>query len=154
MASTRPATKPPITKPKPRGINVKAFVESVESGSKPKPDFFKSSTKKPETGDNATQKFDYKQQNLKPDIPTKPDTTRKPSLTKPAITHKKPSLTSKPAAPLAGDIQKPSVPPPAPPTASSAAGVSPPSQQQLQAEEEAASEDSGHSTCDLKYSGE
>lgn len=134
MESTKSAAKPPILKPKPRGINVKAFIEKVESGSKPSPDFFKSSSTSP-TKDKVIPEPN-------PDQPAKPDPARKPSLSKPPLISKKPSLTNKPVT----DIAKPVGPPPPPPS-SATSGVS------LHAEEEAASEDSGHSTCDLKYSG-
>jgi len=87
--------KPPITRPKPRGANVRAFIENVEKGSKPKPDFFEA----------------------------------KP---KPVVASLSVTTTTAATTGSGDDSQKEVI---------YAVDTGPPS------------EDSGHSTCDLKYSG-
>ncbi|XP_067946301.1 uncharacterized protein [Watersipora subatra] len=128
------------SKTKPRGSNVRAFIEMVEKGKKPEPDFFNS---KP----NLTTKsstFDGKKTSM---LTTK---ARSFSGEKPPILTAKPSLKQNRHAPALVIIS------------SSCRGArhtpgekipQPDEEDTTSVEVRCPSEDSGHSTCDLKYSG-
>lgn len=115
------------SRPKPRGVNVRAFIENVERGKKPQPDFF---TPTVETG--ASPRSSTCTAAERPWIPPKP-----------LATHTKPQHSPKPTPHIehSGTLQD--------------GGTS-----SITEDDDVAcgdircpSEDSGHSTCDLKYSG-
>lgn len=121
-----------IARPKPRGVNVRAFIESVERGQRPQPDFF-TPTKSLVTESAGCSSVTDIGRTDKPSIAPKPlATSRKqtPSV-KPRLTPEPESCRKSSAdfVPAADDDD----------VTRSDAGCP--------------SEDSGHSTCDLKYSG-
>lgn len=142
-SSPSPVVQP---RPKPRGAKVRAFIESVERGSKPQPDFFNTeatptSPKKDRT--NRASRYG-----------AHPSKARAQSKIKPPLVQKKPNSAHKTEVTKRRSVrERPSSQPPPPPVVCK--------EPQAAVEEYEAicdtncpSEDSGHSTCDLKYSGE
>lgn len=169
---------------------MRAFIETVEQGSKPQPDFFGNKSAQSTPGVRRVRSL-----NKPPVLAKKPSLTsadintdrivavlaKKPSLTNAdihtdrivAVLGKKPSLkgagghnrrTATPLKIVSSSCRKiapPSTPPPPPPVAPSAPQVQRLTttvivvgEDQPGSELTCLSEDSGHSTCELKYSGE
>ena len=130
MAST---SSRPVTRSKPRGANVRAFIETVEQGSKPQPDFFNSNAKK-KVAINALTKETGS--NVKPPILTKKPTIKHGSRRSPAVVI------------VSSCCREPATLPPV--------GETTPycdEEETVSSDINCPSEDSGHSTCELKYSG-
>lgn len=176
------STKSQNTRPKLRGTNVRAFIESVEKGSKPKPDFFKPKEQEDaptstEIESDETVKLsvrEFARQLNASKSNTSARNTSKP-VTKSSVTNKKLLGTSSnkklggassskklgaqlkrtSTAPTREQLQLPPPPPPPGVPQGSVLGHAAPHSEDGDhiTDLNCPSEDSGHSTCDLKYSG-
>lgn len=125
-------------RPKPRGANVRAFIESVERGAKPKPDFF----------------------NTEPGSKLTPVKKMVGPVKKTVSAVKKPAISKKPLMKPTGRNRAPAVvivsscckPPPVPPITEEITSRGD-EDEAASSELNCPSEDSGHPACNLKYSG-